>query len=404
VVAARILLGSPNDSIDRTPDMIFRAVFAFAQIKAGSRYTFWLIVRKAFGFLNIVTFGRHIKFWYTYIKALRRPYPQSSTMRQELESKRARLVEMDNPDHNLHQILFDGLNDHGFLFQEKCAEVLSNNRDKIEWLVVTKEYPVSAKVKDTRIDIILRDTRSYAKSVSIYAIIECKRVNPTRTCWLFGNPLIPDFNQPLLISLREQTFPTGRHVDKHIKVGQIRRGPDNIDRFLEYASIKPSLNRLTAYLIDNWWLELGKKQKRYASPQPIEETLTQVCIGVSGIAQEQEEQWEKDAGLNEFSVVLIPIVVTNAPLYVATYDLKDIDLVSGSISADRIYFGPAGQGAEQVDWLLVDYGAGRVLTPDRLYEDVTGTSPAEIEDYHKRSIFVVNAQSMIEFFSRLHLD
>ncbi len=292
----------------------------------------------------------------------------------------------NNLEQNLEQILFDGLNEHGFLFQEKCAEVLQHNADRTKWVVHTREYPVSTKDRDSRVDIILRDASS--TSYEIYAIVECKRVNPTRGYWLFGNPLLPSFSKPLLINLREEeTSPTGRHVGKH----------------LTYAQLKLPFDDIATYLIDNWWLDISKKgkQKYDASPRPIEDAFTQVCIGVSGIAQEQEIQWRKNP--ETFSALFVPVVITTAPLYVATYDLKDVDLVSGSINRDKVYFGPRGQEAEKMEWLLVDYGASRSISPERLYEHVEGISPVELEEYHKRSIFVVNSEHIVKFFARLHL-
>ncbi len=291
-------------------------------------------------------------------------------------------------EQNLGRILFDGLNEHGFLFQEKCAEVLNHNAHRTKWRMHTKEYPVSTKVKDTRIDIVLRDTSSFTGHHEIYAIIECKRVNPTRGYWLFGTPLLPMFSKPLLINLREEeTSPSGRHVGKH----------------LTYAQLKLPFDDIATYLIDNWWLEISKrgKQKYDASPRPIEDAFAQVCTGVSGITQEQEIQWEKNP--ETFSALFIPVIITTAPLYVATYDLKDVDLVSGSINQDKIYFGPRGQEAEKMEWLLVDYGASRSISPERLYEHVEGISPVELEEYHKRSIFVVNSEHIVKFFARLHL-
>lgn len=292
---------------------------------------------------------------------------------------------MDNSEQNLHQILFDGLNEHGFLFQERCAGVLRNNQGTTDWLLLTQEYPVSAKVKDTRIDIILKDVKSYANPMDIYAVVECKRANLSYThAWLFGNPLLPDFSKPLVISLREEeTNRGGRHVGKHIR----------------YAQLKLSFGHLATYLIDNWWLEIGQKK---ASPQPIEDAFIQVCIGVSGIAQEHEMQYKKES--NPLSAVFIPIVVTNVPLYVAVYNLGDVDLSSGAISSDKLLFGPAGQKPEEIPWILVDYGVSRSVTPDGLYEDATGTRPVDLEEYHKRSIFVVNSKNIVSFFSRLHLD
>ena len=122
-------------------------------------------------------------------------------------------------DQNLEQILFDGLNEHGFLFQEKCAEVLQHNADKTKWLVHTTEYPVSTGGRDSRVDIILRDES--CDSHEMYAVVECKRVDPTRGYWLFGNPLLPSFSKPLLINLREEEFSlSGRHVGKHVRYAQ----------------------------------------------------------------------------------------------------------------------------------------------------------------------------------------
>jgi hypothetical protein len=293
----------------------------------------------------------------------------------------------NNSDQNLERMLFEGLSEHGFIFQEKCAEVLQHNGERTKWIVHTTEYPVSIKDRDTRVDIVLRDTST--NKYQIYAVVECKRVNPERRYWLFGNPLLPSFSQPLLINLRSEEFsPSGRHVGKH----------------LHYAQLKLHYDDIATYLIDNWWLEIGKKgNKAYASPNPVEDAFVQACIGVSGIAHEQEIQWQKNRGA--FSALFIPVVITTAPLYVAMYDLKDVDLASGSIERDKVLFGPRGQKAEKMEWVLVDYGASRRISPELLYEHapILGISPVDIEELHKRSIFVVNSEYIVKFFARLHL-
>ncbi len=297
----------------------------------------------------------------------------------------------NNPDENLEQILFDGLIEHGFIFQEKCAEVLQHNAHRTEWRVHTTEYPVSIKDRDSRVDIILRDESG--GSHQIYAVVECKRVDPTRGYWLFGNPL-GTYSQPLLIRLRaEQTQPV-----------------DILMPCAHYDQLKLPFDDVATYLIDNWWLEIGKRgNKRYASPNPIEDAFIQACIGVSGVAQELELQLEKELGKEseeepqKFSMLFIPVVITTAPLYVATYDLKDVDLASGRINRDKIDFGPRGQKPEKVEWLLVDYGASRSISPERLDEYVEGISPVELEEYHKRSIFVVNSEHIVKFFAKLHM-
>lgn len=288
----------------------------------------------------------------------------------------------NNSEQNLGQILFDGLNEHGFLFQEKCAEVMQHNVNTTKWRVHTTEYPVSIKERDSRVDIILRDESS--TSYEIYAIVECKRVNPARGYWLFGNPL-GTFSQPLLINLNAKYSKSGNYS-------------------IHYAQLKLPFDDIATYLINNWWLDIskkGRKEKHSASPNPIEDAFKQVCIGVSGIVQELEHQCKKDP--QKLSTLFIPIVITSAPLYVAVYDLKDVDLTSGSINQDKIYFGPRGQKAEKMEWLLVDYGASRSISPERLDENVEGISPVALEEYHKRSIFVVNSEHIVKFFARLHL-
>lgn len=286
-----------------------------------------------------------------------------------------------NSRQNLERILFDGLNEHGFLFQEKCAQVLRHNVHRTRWRVHTEEYPVSIRDKDSRVDIILGDESS--NSHQIYAIVECKRINPNRGYWLFGNPL-GTYSQPLLIKLRA-SYSQGGNYSVH------------------YAQLKLPFDDIATYLINNWWLEITKKDKeKYSSsPNPIEGAFMQVCIGVSGIAQELELQCRKDP--QDIDTLFIPVVITTAPLYVATYDLKDVDLASGSINQDKAYFGPRGEQPEEMGWLLVDYGVSRSISPERLDEHVEGISPVELEEYHKRSIFVVNSEHIVEFFAKLHL-
>lgn len=288
---------------------------------------------------------------------------------------------VNNPEQDIEQTLFDGLNEHGFLFQEKCAEVLKQNANKTKWVLHVTEYPISIRNRDSRIDIVLRDKSSHHHQ--IYAIVECKRVNPTRGYWLFGKPLQPYFSQPLLINLRSESR-GGNRAKTH------------------YDQLKLQFDDIATYLIDNWWLQIGKRGNKIdSSPNPIEDAFIQACIGASGLAQELDFQLLKS--YEKSSILFIPIVITTAPLYVATYELNDVSLASGTINRDKIYFGPSGQEPEKLQWLLVDYGASRSISPERLDEDKEGIQPVDLEEYHKRSIFVVNSEHIVNFFARLHL-
>ena len=96
-------------------------------------------------------------------------------------------------------------------------------------------------------------------------------------------------------------------------------------------------------------------------------------------------------------------MVTTASLYVAYYELRDIDLSTGKISKDKVSFGSREQPAEEVQWVLVDYGIGENVTPKPIPENYHGVDPAELQKYKTRSIFVVNSNSIRLFFSKLSL-
>ncbi len=49
----------------------------------------------------------------------------------------------------IQQTLFDGLNEHGFLFEEKCAKVLEDNGILTNWALQSREFPVSTNNRDT---------------------------------------------------------------------------------------------------------------------------------------------------------------------------------------------------------------------------------------------------------------
>lgn len=104
-----------------------------------------------------------------------------------------------------------------------------------------------------------------------------------------------------------------------------------------------------------------------------------------------------------FKTFFVPIVITTASLYVANYRPEDVDLGTGTITKDKVSFGPQGQPPEEVGWVLVDYGAGENVAPKPIPENYHAVDPAELQKYKVRSIFVVNSKSILDFFSKLHL-
>jgi hypothetical protein len=281
------------------------------------------------------------------------------------------------------EILFEGLNEHGFIFQEKVAEIIESTSSRTNWQVVNKEYPIYVNDKETRVDIVLRETSNSRNK--ILGIVECKRVNPDRSFWLFGNPSSENSSQPYLL---------------HLKAGYIY-GHNSIN----YNQAKLPFDDVSTSLVENWWLEISKNNNGpkgfSSSPDPIEKAFYQVFSGVSGIVLEQEEECKRDP--QDVSTYYVPIIVTTAPLYIASYQLNDVDLFTGKIDRAKIHFGPQGQESKSREWVMVNYGWSKSLPPKFRNENVSGISPVELAEFHKRTIFIVNSSYIVKFLSGLHV-
>ena len=84
---------------------------------------------------------------------------------------------------DLVEILFNAVNEQGYLLSEACADLLIKR--KTGWRIAAQEYPVTIGTEHTRIDIVLYNTE-YEGTEDLYAIAECKRADPQYVCWLFG--------------------------------------------------------------------------------------------------------------------------------------------------------------------------------------------------------------------------
>lgn len=278
-------------------------------------------------------------------------------------------------------LLLNALNEQGYLFQEACEQTLKNNEQTTGWQVKACDYPVSLQGQDTKVDIVLRS--KIPNSPELYALLECKRADPFYIYWLFGAPGLP-FGGALCSTLG-------------LECVKIRS-----DRPYQAARLVTRLHfKVATYGAQNW-LEVKKTSgRRTSTPDNIEKAFGQVLRGVGGFAKEQLDQRQKSRDV--FKTFFVPVVVTTASLYVAYYEARDVDLSTGRISKDSILFGPQGQPAEEVEWVLVDYGVGENVAPKPIPESYHGVDPAELQKHKIRSIFVVNSQSLVSFFSKLCL-
>ena len=279
----------------------------------------------------------------------------------------------------ISEVLFNALNEQGYLFQEACEQVLKNNEGATGWEVRASEYPVCLQGRDTKVDIVLHSKTS--SSPELYALVECKRADPSYIYWLFGAPGLP-FGDALCSTFGLECRET--MSDQPYQVNRL------LTRLHFEVSTYGAVNRLEA--------KRGSAG-RTSTPQNIENAFGQVLRGVGGFAQEQLDQRCKSRAL--FKTFFVPVVVTTASLYVAYYEPRDIDLATGKISKDKVLFGPKSQPAEEVPWVLVDYGAGDNVAPKPIPDNYHGVDPAELQKHKMRSIFVVNSKSLVAFFSKL---
>lgn len=282
----------------------------------------------------------------------------------------------------LSELLFNALNEQGYLFQEACEQALKDIERRTGWEVRAYEYPVSLWGQDTKVDIVLHAKRQSLPE--LYALVECKRADPSYIYWLFGAPGLP-YRDALCSTLGFKSL-----------------SPISSAQPLQ---VKPLLEQLrfefSTYVARSWQEVKQDSHKRVSTPQNIENAFGQVLKGVGGFAQEQLHQRCKEhVSIETF---FIPVVVTTASLYVAYYETKDVDLSTGKVSKDKVLFGPQGQPAEEDPWVIVDYGVGENVAPEPIPESYHGVDPAELQKHKTRSIFVVNSKSLVDFFSRLQI-
>jgi hypothetical protein len=134
-------------------------------------------------------------------------------------------------------------------------------------------------------------------------------------------------------------------------------------------------------------------------PQTIEDAAMQVLRGTVGVANEQMRQRSKAGGHNN-RVLFFPVVVTTARLFPAEYSTDEIDIASGTIAKEKVTFGDGDQPLEQ-PWVLLNYPASESLALAGIPDSYNSTNPADLKRYKCRSIYIVNAKHLVDFFTRL---
>jgi len=275
---------------------------------------------------------------------------------------------------NLQNLLFNSLNEQGYLLQEACKYELEMN--DTGWSVRATEYPVSIMGQDTKIDLVLWDNRTH----DTFAIVECKRSDPSYRCWLFGAP-----------NMKQRYSPDCQFM--HVQGTQISSGAS----ISIISQVKSLTIDVPTYVAQSWLEVKAISVGRGSNPQNIENAFGQVLRGLSGFAHEQLTIRFKSN--TPFKSIFIPVVVTTASLYVAHYDLKDINLSTGKIENNKVDFGQ--WKPEEQPWILVYYGATDSIAASPIPDSFHDNDPKQLLKYKMRSIFVVNSTHLAEFFKKL---
>lgn len=283
---------------------------------------------------------------------------------------------------DLSELLFNSLNEQGYLFQEACFNALKTKERGMGWEVKAYDYPVSLEGQDTKTDMVLQSTTS--PGPELYALVECKRADPSYVYWLFGAGQ-ELFGDAYCLTLGLECLRYDSTAGPYQPVRHVERLPF----------------RLKTYKPISWLEAKMDTSKRSSTPQNLENAFGQVLRGVAGFAEEHRRQRGKTCAT--FSAFFIPVVVTTAQLYVATYEPHDIDLSTGRVNKDQVNFGPPDQLPQEEFWVLVDYSVGENLAPESIPEEYYGVDPNELVKYKTRSIFVVNSKFLVKFFSFLRL-
>ena len=289
---------------------------------------------------------------------------------------------------NLENLLFNSLNEQGYIFQEACKNELS--RISTSWQVRATEYPVSIMGQDTKIDIVLEHQDSFA-------LIECKRADSAYTSWLFGALEPQKRSYSVCQVLYLECLLSSSNKNKII-TSTIKERSFDVPTYIAKSTLEVKGDSIRAGLKPHNQINIGLS-RRNSNPQNIENAFSQILRGTSGLAFEQKAQRLKS---NEtFSIFFLPIVITTASLYLAHYKVQDIDLSTGKIEKDKVSFGQNGESLEQQKWVLVEYGASDSIAPSVIPDSYVGTDPRELLKYKMRSIFIVNSTHLEEFFKNL---
>jgi hypothetical protein len=228
-------------------------------------------------------------------------------------------------EQNIAKNFANMLNRHGYAFQYssiRIAEKLFVERNS-KWIFQTSEFPVelSNRSKGTRIDFILK-----SRGCPLYLLFECKRANPALKNWCFARAPYVRRNHTYENFLVETVTSNSEGISSK---GMVLRYINEDESYHIALEVKAP--------------ESGDSDgKGYGA---IEEAATQVCHGLNGLVELFHTQSLLKSGQ---SVVLIPVILTTASIWVSPVDLGNADIKSGELEHSQVE-------VKQKDWIYYQY-------------------------------------------------
>jgi len=272
------------------------------------------------------------------------------------------------------------LNEQGYLFQHKIAQILHAPRGDGEfshqWYVEAEEVPVSLpNGAETRIDIVLHHGPQAGSPWRV--VLECKRSARDFKRWVFFG-----------------------EADR-------RRGPSRHNYYVEFADLNGSWNHegeppmmhgvknhsaSQDCLAFDYGIEVKvewrRSGKKASATEAIEDAFQQVTLGQAGLALRLRNA-------HELTFRLLPVVVTIAELLSADFSVDRVSLDRGMIEPTDLSLKPRR-------WLAVNYHVNDgICKRSKITTNRTTDLAADLAARQVRTLFVVQAAHVQQFLAWL---
>jgi hypothetical protein len=266
----------------------------------------------------------------------------------------------------------DVINRHGHPFQNAVIALAYKMLEHEEsvWRPEVMEFPVAIG-QGTRIDVVLTD------GSSARLIVECKRVNPAFSVWLFAKATKVYGSSHQNFIAEPVAYEEGIFTANGIILDQV---------------LNPVFYHVAHQVKTN-----ENKGDAGGTSDAIEEAAAQVCRGLNGLVNFFQNHHEALKSDPANARLLIPVIITTAKLYVTDIELSDADTFTGTINPDKLKF-------TATPYLYYQYHLSPGIKHGAPPESEFGNLPSILASEYVRTIVVVNANGIEKFLHEFDPD